>query len=114
MKKRIILSFVFLLIFALAFSNIEAEIQMSNEYIIDDSDVYIDNDKAFIMAPAEIHGSGWTYLNFTAKQYTGNIDLALGFDTTQLKPKKAEIYNPHVVYHSQTNKHINRVEYRII
>ena len=67
------------------------------EYAItpDGKYAYINTDKAFIMAPAEIHGSGWTYLNFTAKQYTGDIDLAIGFDTTHLKPKRAEFYNPH-------------------
>lgn len=64
------------------------------EYAVtpDGKHTYINTPKAFIMAPAEIHGSGYTYLNFTAKQFTGNIDFALGFDTTHLKPKSAEFY----------------------
>ena len=66
----------------------------------DGKHTYINTPKAFIMAPAELHGSDYTYLNFTAKQFSGDIDLALGFDTTHLKPKGAELYKPHYNNHT--------------
>ena len=110
MKNSISILLVFL-IFIIAFQSTEAGIPESDNYIIDGSDVYIDNDKAYIRAPGEIHGSGWTYLNFTAKQYNGDIDLALGFDTTHLKPKRAEFYKPHLVYQSQTTTFYNVTGY---
>ena len=97
MKSKIFFSIVFLLIFFTFFQYAECDIPESDEYIIDGSDVYIDTPKAYIRAPGEIYGTGWTHLNFISKQYSGDIDLALGFDTTHLKPKKAEFYNPHLV-----------------
>lgn len=114
MKTKLSIIAVFLLLFISSLTSVNAIPQDDlpstepGEYAItqDGKYAYINTDKAFIMAPAEIHGSGWTYLNFTAKQYTGDIDLALGFDTTHLKPKKAEFYNPHIIewttYHEQT------------
>ncbi|NOR85467.1 DUF2341 domain-containing protein, partial [archaeon] len=105
MKNKLPILIVFLLLFISILTIVNATPTEDlphtdpGEYAItlDGKYAYINDDNAFIMAPAELHGSGWTYLNFTAKQYTGPIDLALGFDTTHLKPKKAEFYNPHVV-----------------
>ena len=94
-------------------SSAKADIPESDDYIIDGSDVYIDTPKAYIRAPGEIHGSGWTHLNFIGKQFSGDIDLALGFDTTHLIPKKAEFYNPHFVYTSHTMMIYNVTDYEL-
>ena len=109
MKTKVPIVIVFLLIFISILTSVNAipsedlPYTELGQYAItpDGKHAYINNDKAFIMAPTEIHGSGWTYLNFTAKQFTGDIDLALGFDTTHLKPKRAEFYKPHFDNYTQ-------------
>jgi len=67
----------------------------SSDYIIDGDLVYIDNNKTYISAyPHTISESGWIYFNITSKIYEGNIDIVWGFNTSLMKPKKAELYKP--------------------
>ena len=60
--------------------------------------VYFEDSKVYISAePHTPTESGWVYFNITSKVYSGNVDLALGFETDKLKPKKAELFSPHNV-----------------
>lgn len=119
MEKKVPILFIILLIVILFFSSVEAtpysDLPLTQNQTLqyDGSDVYINTPDAYIRAPAEIHGSGWTYLNFTAKSYSGNIDLAIGFDTTHLKPKKAQLFSPHLVYTQQTRTIYNVTNYYV-
>lgn len=74
-------------------------------YTIDGNKVYIDDTRAYISAePHTLHSSGWVTFTVTPKTYTGDIDVILGFNTTETKPKKAEYYNPtdYTIEHSYT------------
>lgn len=63
-------------------------------YAIDGNKVYIDTTKAYISAePHTLHESGWVYFNLASKTYSGDVDLALGFDIENVQPKKAERLN---------------------
>lgn len=63
--------------------------------IIGDS-VQIDNSEAFISVTPHTLIKG-TYQNITviSKTYTGNIDIAFGFDSNKAKPKALDLYKPY-------------------
>lgn len=63
-------------------------------YMINGDSVYVDDSNARISAyPHTITQSGWVYLDFTPKLFTGQIDAYFGFDTTTTKPNKLEYWN---------------------
>ncbi len=63
-------------------------------YQIDGNKVYIDDAKAYISAePHTLHESGWVYFNIISKTYSGDVDIAFGFDIENVQPKKAERLN---------------------
>lgn len=64
------------------------------QFIIEDNRVYIDDSRAYIsVTPHTITKSNeYIYINLTSKQYTGDIDIVLGFNTTQARPSKAELH----------------------
>lgn len=68
-------------------------------YVLNGSSVYIDNTHAFISAtPHTRNSSGYINYELESKDYTGNIDVYFGFDSsTGIKPKSLELYNPHEV-----------------
>lgn len=64
-------------------------------YTIEGDKVFIDDSKAYISAtPHTLSSSGWVEFNLTSKTYTGNIDLSLGFNTSEVRPTRAQLYNP--------------------
>ena len=76
-------------------------------WIINGNRVYVDDPNVYIsVEPHTLHSSGWIYLNFTSKVYTGNIDMVWGFNTTEVRPKKAELYHPHNVSWETTHSRI--------
>jgi len=71
---------------------------ISAGYIIEDNKVYVEGTWGKLEAyPHTIHSSGWVYFNVTPYQDFGGLDFYWGFDTSKVKPKKAEFYQPHYV-----------------
>ena len=67
-------------------------------YIIEDNKVYAEGTWGKLEAyPHTIHSSGWVYFNVTPYQDFGALDFCWGFNTSKVKPKKAEFYQPHYV-----------------
>ena len=79
-----------------------------NRTISTDGDtVYVDDANAYLSAkPHTLSSSGWVEFIVTPKTYTGDIDICWGFDTSTVKPTKAEYYSPYwnnwTTTHSQT------------
>lgn len=68
---------------------------ITNDWTIEGESVWMEDGKAYIkVTPHTLQSSGWIIINFTSKVYTGDIDIALGFDTTTHKPSKVQRYNP--------------------
>ncbi len=73
-------------------------------YTIEGNRVYINDSKTFInIEPHTIQDSQWVYVNLTSKVYTGDIDVAFGFNTTITKPSKAELYHPRTINWNETH-----------
>lgn len=86
--------FFIILVGALFFVGLPATAQLP-DYTISGDRVFIDDANAFLSAePHTLYSSGWVYFNITSKIFTGDVDAAWGFDTTQVRPKKAELYDP--------------------
>ena len=67
-------------------------------YIIEDNKVYAEGTWGKLEAyPHTIHSSGWVYFNVTVYKNFGDLDFLWGFNTTEVKPVKAEFYKPHFV-----------------
>lgn len=67
-------------------------------YDIDGDTVYIDDVNVHLSAtPHTLASSGWVYFNLTSKQYTGDLDVVWGFNTSISKPTRGELYSPHWV-----------------
>jgi len=67
-------------------------------YIIEDNKVYVEGTWGKLeVYPHTIHSSGWVYFNITPYQDFGALDFCWGFNTSRVKPKKAEFYQPHYV-----------------
>ena len=62
-----------------------------NSVLVDDTNVYIR------VTPAYLGSSGWITLEVRSKTYTGDVDIAFGFDSDAGIPKKAELYDPRFV-----------------
>ena len=67
-------------------------------WIIEGDKVYVNNSWGRLEAyPHTIYCSGWVYFNVTPYQDFGELDFLWGFNTTEVKPTKAEFYKPHFV-----------------
>jgi len=44
------------------------------------------------------------YSEFISKSYTGNIDVAYGFNTSAIRPTAAELYDPHTVHYNTSHR----------
>ena len=67
-------------------------------YIIEDNRVYVEGIWGKLETyPHTIHSSGWVYFNVTPYQDFDGLDFYWGFNTSKVKPKKAEFYQPHYV-----------------
>ena len=66
------------------------------DYTIDGDRVYVDDDNVYIsVEPHTISNSGWVYAEFESKVYSGDVDIAFGFNTESIRPKYIQYYNPH-------------------
>jgi hypothetical protein len=60
--------------------------------------VYMDDEYVYLSSnPHTITSPGWVYFNLTSKQFSGEIDAVWGFNDSNIKPKKAELFKPHEV-----------------
>jgi len=76
----------------------------TGDYEIHDDTVYVNMTAVNLSAtPHTIASSGWVYFNLTSNIYWGNFDAAWGFNTSECKPTKAELYAPHWV--NTTSQH---------
>jgi hypothetical protein len=67
-------------------------------YTMDGNRVYIDDSKVYIaQEPHTLYSSGWVTNTLIPKQYSGNIDVVFGFNSTTTHPTRAELYSPHTV-----------------
>ena len=79
----------------------------TNNWEITGNTVFIEDENAYLSAtPHTVSSSGWVEFIVTPKSYTGDIDICWGFDTSTVKPTKAEYYSPYwnnwTTTHSQT------------
>jgi len=89
MKKILLLAFVgiFLLF-----------IGTSRAYTIKDNSIFINDSNAYISAePHTLHSSGYVTFIVQPKDYTGDVNVIWGFNTSITKPTSAELYHPHNV-----------------
>jgi len=71
---------------------------ISAGYIIEDNKVYTEGTWGKLEAyPHTIHSSDWVYFNITMYKDFSDLDFLWGFNTTEVKPIKAEFYKPHFV-----------------
>ena len=69
---------------------------------------YINTSNVSIIAANELHSTGWSTVNFTVKDNAIesthlDVDFAFGFNTSNLKPKRAQLYKPH--WENTTSQH---------
>lgn len=77
----------------------------TEKYEIDGDTVFTEDSNIYIgTTPHTIYGEGWVYTSFISKNYTGNIDLAWGFDTSSIYPTAAELFNPYVVNYTTSHR----------
>ena len=75
------------------------------DYTIDGDTVYIDDSNVYLSTtPHTMYGEGWVYSNFISKNYTGNVDVAYGFNTTTTYPTACELYDPHTVHYNTSHR----------
>lgn len=70
---------------------------IADNWIIDGDRVYVDDENVYISAsPNTIYISSQdeVFFNVTSKVYSGDVDIVFGFDTSVIKPIKAELYKP--------------------
>ena len=97
-----ILKISFLILVVLSVGIVAAALQ--SDYIISGDTVYVDNENVYISTtPHTICGEGWVTSKLMAKNYTGLIDVAYGFNTSLGYPTAAELYDPHPM--SYTTQH---------
>lgn len=66
---------------------------VASAYTLSGSSVYIDDSKVYIEAnPHTMTESGYVYVNLISKQFTGNIDFAIGVDSGNAKMTSFEIW----------------------
>jgi hypothetical protein len=59
--------------------------------------VFIDDAYVYLSAqPHTIGSSGWVTLEFQSKVYTGDVDIALGFNQTFCKPTKIQLWKNYI------------------
>ena len=88
-----ILIICMLLISILPFSGIA---QPATNWEITGNMVFVEDENAYLSAtPHTVSSSGWVEFSVQPKSYSGNIDVCWGFNTSTVKPTKAEYYSPY-------------------
>lgn len=102
-RSKLFLPFLFLIVvFGVLFVS-NAEIISS--YIIDGDTVYIDDENIYIgTTPHTVYGDGWVTSNIITKSYSGNLNIAYGFNTSSIYPTKAELYDPYVAPYTTNHR----------
>ena len=77
----------------------QSDVYEFGNWIKEGDKVYVDNSSwgKLEAYPHTIHSSGWVYFNVTVYKNFGDLDFLWGFNTTEVKPVKAEFYKPHFV-----------------
>jgi len=77
----------------------QSDVYEFGSWIKEGDKVYVDNSSwgKLEAYPHTIHSSGWVYFNVTVYKDFGDLDFLWGFNTTEVKPVKAEFYKPHFV-----------------
>jgi hypothetical protein len=87
------------------------------EYDPEKNLVWIDNENVSLYAyPAYLHSSGWVEFNVTSKHYSGDVDLAFGFEDNESKAKRLQIWKnySHTLYRwVEANKSGETIFYNI-
>ena len=63
-------------------------------YIIEGDMVYVNDSNIYLSATPHTTSGGSVYLELISKVYSGNINLAFGFDSDNFKPRGLSLYNP--------------------
>ena len=67
----------------------------------------VNDSNAYIYAyPSNVYRSQYISFEFMSKKYSGDVDFAFGFNTTEAIPKSAQLYKPHTVYWNTTHEGI--------
>jgi len=77
----------------------QSDVYEFGSWIKEGDKVYVDNSSwgRLEVYPHTIYCSGWVYFNVTVYKDFGDLDFLWGFNTTEVKPVKAEFYKPHFV-----------------
>jgi hypothetical protein len=76
----------------------------ASAYTIDGDMVYENSSVVNLSAtPHTIASTGWVYFTADSHTFTGDFDVAWGFNTSVARPTKAELYSPHWV--NTTSQH---------
>ncbi len=67
-----------------------------DDFTLDGDRVYVNDSKVYIDAtPATLSSSGYVTFNINSKVYTGDVDIVLGFNSNDAKPKSVELHKIH-------------------
>jgi len=89
MKKILLLALVGIFLLAIG---------TSRAYTIEANSVFINDSNAYISAePHTLYSSGYVTFTVQPKEYTGDVNVIWGFNTSQTIPTSAELYHPHNV-----------------
>lgn len=67
-------------------------------YIIDGSDVFINDSNVYMkVSPHTVVEDGCAVVDFQSKHFTGDVNLVLGVDTNDMRPRSLSYWNPHNV-----------------
>jgi len=97
MRKILLLALVG--IFLLAIGTSRAYTIKANSVFINDSNVYVSAE------PHTLYSSGYVTFTVQPKDYTGDVNVIWGFNTSQTIPTSAELYHPHNVSWNTTSSY---------
>ena len=67
----------------------------TQNYTIDGDKVYFNDSRVYIeVYPHTARNGEWVTFNFTSKIYSGDVDVVLGFDKSEMKAEGVRKYNP--------------------
>jgi len=91
MNKLLLIGMVMVLLVVTGCSEEEGESYeiVGNSVMVNDSNVYM------LITPHTIKHSDWVELEFESKLFSGDIDVAFGFDTDAVRPTRVQRWNPH-------------------
>ena len=85
----------------------------NGDWVIDGNSVYVDDSLVYAKAtPHTLYSNGWVEFEFKSKVYTGDVDFAWGFNTTEFKPKKIQLWQnyTHTYFSYQDIEYYNCID----